>query len=321
VDVVVVGSFNQDHVWNVDRFPHEGETRPGRFASGPGGKGFNQAVACRRLGVKTVFVGALGDDALGAHARELAQVEGIAAEFETTGEPTGSACVLVDFQGQNQIVVGLGANLAISEAFIERQRARILSAKVLLLQLEIALPAVRAALALAREAPALAILNPAPLVDGLGPELLRDVDVLTPNEHEFRQLLKQAYGWPVREDFDHLGDEELHALCRKTGIATVVLTLGARGAFVSHVEGHRRGDDELCYRVAGHPVHALDTTGAGDAFNGALAAGLVRYALGRPFRAAVEYANRVAAVAVQHAGAAAAMPTADQVKAHFAARP
>ncbi len=317
MDVVVIGSFNQDHVWNVDRFPHEGETRPGRFATGSGGKGFNQAVACHRQGVKTVFVGALGDDALGALARETARSEGLAADFETTVAPTGSACVLVDFKGQNQIVVGLGANLAMSESFVERQAARITGAKVLLLQLEIALPAVRAAIALARKAPALAILNPAPLVEGLGPDLLCDVDVLTPNEHEFRQLLDQAYGWPVREDFDHLGDEELQALCRKTGIPTVVLTLGARGVFVSHVEGHRRGDSELFYRVPGHPVHALDTTGAGDAFNGALAAGLVRYALGRPFRAAVEHANRVAAVAVQRAGAASGMPTLAEVKAHF----
>jgi ribokinase len=319
MDVIVIGSFNQDHVWNVDRFPREGETRPGRFSTGPGGKGFNQAVACHRLGVKTVFVGALGDDALGEHARELARSEGMAAEFEMTVEPTGSACVLVDAEGQNQIVVGLGANLAMSEAFIAGQAARITAAKVLLLQLEIALPAVQSAIALARRAPALAVLNPAPLVAELGPELLRDVDVLTPNEHEFRQLLKQAYGWPVREDFDHLGDEELHALCRKTGIPTVVLTLGASGAFVSHVEGHRRGDAELYYRVPGHQVQAVDTTGAGDAFNGGLAAGLVRYALGRPFRAAVEYANQVAALAVERPGAALSMPTRDAVRARFAA--
>jgi ribokinase len=317
LDVVVIGSFNQDHVWNVDRFPREGETRPGSFATGPGGKGFNQAVACHRQGVKTVFVGALGDDALGAHARALAQHEGMAAEFETTAEPTGSACVLVDAQGRNQIVVGLGANLAMSEAFVARQSARINAAKVLLLQLEIALPAVRRAVALARSAPALAVLNPAPAIEGLGPDLLAGIDVLTPNEHEFRALLAQAYGWPVREDFDQLGDEELHALARKTGVPTLVLTLGARGAFVSHVEGHRRGDTDLYYRVPGHRVQVVDTTGAGDAFNGGLAAGLVRYALGRPFRAAVEHANRVAALAVERAGAASAMPTLEAVKARF----
>ncbi len=315
--VVIVGSFNQDHVWRSARFPQPGETRLGRFSCGPGGKGFNQAIACVRQGVATAFVGALGRDALGDAALALATDEGLLACCERVAdEATGTAAILLDGAGQNMIVVGPGANLALSVAYIQAQRALIESARVLVTQHEVALDATAAALRIARAAGVTTLHNPAPVLAEGGDALLALADLLTPNESEFAALLA-ARGVDVDSAaLASLSDGALHALCRRLEVPTVVVTLGASGVFVSHADGALRGDAAAHYRHAAEAVRVVDTTGAGDAFSGALAAALATTPEA-PFSQAVRSAGRVAGLAVETPGAALAMPRAEAVRARF----
>ncbi|MBS7456046.1 ribokinase [Coralloluteibacterium stylophorae] len=309
--VVVAGSFNQDFVWRVPRFNAPGQTQLGSFASGPGGKGSNQAIACARLGVTTTFIGALGEDAIAQQAIALMQAEGVDARWE--GHPTlasGSAAIWIDAAGQNMIVVDPGANLALSAAHVEAQREAIAAARVVLTQHEIHPDATRRTLELAGEAGALRIHNPAPDVPADAAAPLALVDVLTPNESEFAALLRAHCGLDIDPDALHaLADAELHALCRRLPPPSLVLTLGARGAFVSHADAGQDGGP--CHRVPARAVDATDTTGAGDAFNGGLAVALAE---GRAFADAVRFATAVAALQVQRPGAALAMPLRDEVE-------
>ena len=316
--VVVVGSFNLDQVWTVERHPVVGETRLGRYASGPGGKGFNQAVAAARSGVPTAFVTALGEDAAADLARRLAQDDGIALAAEIHPElPSGSAGIYVDATGRNLIVVAPGANAALSPAWIESQADALREARVLLAQLEVAPAAVLAALRIARGAGLLTVLNPAPADAPTTPELLADAALLTPNETEFAALVERH----LEEELDpevvaDAEDAALHDLCRRlhpTG--SVLITLGAAGGFVSHPSPGSLGDAELHYRFAAPRVEARDSTGAGDAFSGALCAA---WAGGTTvLREAVAYAARFAALSVEREGAAVAMPTRAEVEARF----
>ncbi|HEY0230438.1 MAG TPA: ribokinase [Dokdonella sp.] len=321
-DVVVVGSYNRDYAWHVDRTPAAGETRRSdRFRTAAGGKGFNQAVACARQGAATAFVGALGDDASGRDARALAAAEGLDARWQVCRDAaTGSACILVEAGGQNRIVVALGANEHLDPAFVRRQGDAFAQARVVLVQLESPVAAVRAALEMGVAPERLCLLNPAPMHADFDTALLPLCDVLTPNETEFASLLGRVAGDRIdAAGLVSLGDAELHALARKLDVATLVVTLGAEGCFVSHARADRRGDDAAFYRIAAEKVRAIDTTGAGDAFSGALAAACVRMAA-RPFREAVLHANRAAALSTERAGAAASMPSCDEVIARFAQR-
>ncbi len=312
-EVVVVGSFVQDHCWSTDRFPVVGETRVGRFSSGPGGKGFNQAVACHRQGVATLFVGALGADAIADTARRFAADEGLECQWQVVaGQPTATSSIIVDASGRNLIVVDLAANLSLNSSAIDA--AIVTGVRVVLVQLETSLEATAAALRRAREVGALAILNPAPMHPELSPELLALADIATPNETEFALLLER-FAVPGGDVAPWtLSDLDLHALCRSTGVPTLVVTLGEYGCFISHGRDHR-GDSEACYRLPRESVCAIDTTGAGDAFSGGLVAAL---ASGQgSFRDAVIHANRVAALSTETVGTAPAMPTRDQVRARF----
>jgi ribokinase len=317
-DVVVVGSYNHDHVWRTPQFPVPGETRLGEFASGPGGKGFNQAVAAARQGARTAFIAALGRDAIGDGAIALAAHEGIDARIERHElAATGSAAILLDASGQNLIVVGPGANTRLSVAHVDAQASLIGTARVLITQHEVNPDATRRALELARAAGTLTLHNPAPPLAGEAGALLDRVDILTPNETEFAHLLSGF----ARESVDAaqlagLADATLHRLCRRLIVPTVVLTLGARGVFVSHDEDDARGDASFHYRIAAESVTPVDTTGAGDAFSGALAAA-IGFAPDRAFEFSVRHANRVAALSVERPGAAAAMPTRAEVEARF----
>ncbi len=316
--VVVVGSFNQDHVWQTARFPQPGETRLGRFSTGPGGKGFNQAVSAARQGAATLFVAAIGRDPLGDAAMALAKSERIDGRWQVVaGEPTGTAAILLDAQAQNMIVVAPGANAVLSPAQIEAQRADLEAAQVLLTQHEVHPAASLRAQSIARAAGVLCIHNPAPPLDGGGDALISGADVLTPNETEFAALIAARDGDSVDADaLLALDDDALHALCRRLPTTTVVLTLGARGVFVSHADPAARNDSAAHYRLPAEDVRAVDTTGAGDAFNGGLAAWLALHPQ-RPFREAVQYANRVAGLAVESHGAALAVPRADEVRKRF----
>ena len=309
--VVVVGSYNQDHAWSTDALPEPGATRLGSYASGPGGKGFNQAIAAVRAGAPTVFITALGDDAAAAHARALAQADGLVLRAEVFRNlPSGTAGIFVDAAGRNVIVVAPGANAALSETFIDAQAADFARAAVVLVQLEVAPDAVLRALQAGSAAGALAMLNPAPANAPTSDALLAAADLLTPNETEFAALLARHAGREVDAGrLCALDDAALHALCRElTPRATVVLTLGAAGAFVSHGED-QRGDVQDFYRVPAARVAPVDTTGAGDAFSGALAARLALYPAA-PFAGAVAYATRYAGRSTESRGAALAMPHA-----------
>ncbi|MBP6750860.1 MAG: ribokinase, partial [Xanthomonadaceae bacterium] len=170
--VVVVGSFNVDHVWRCDALPAAGATLGGDYASGPGGKGFNQAIAAVRSGARTAFVCALGNDLGGHHARSLATAEAIDLRDEVGIAPTGSAGIFVDAQGRNSIVVGAGANAELSAEFLDAQRDLIAASSVVLAQLETPVEAAVAALRHARAAGRIGVLNPAPVNAQIPTELL-----------------------------------------------------------------------------------------------------------------------------------------------------
>ncbi len=316
--VTVAGSFNVDHVWRCEQLPAPGATIAGRYDTGPGGKGFNQAIAGARAGAQVRFMCALGDDAGGALARALAQTDGVRLIVQASDEPTGTAGIYVDAMGRNSIVIGAGANADLSADFITAQSGALAESRVLLVQLETPADTVLGALRLARERGVITVLNPAPANAGTTAELLDQADILTPNETEFAALLARHVGERLEpDDVAALDGVRLHAFCRDVHPkGTVTITLGATGVFVSHAEDQLRGDGKPFYRHPAETVNAVDTTGAGDAFNGALAAALAREP-DAPFAEHVRFANRYAALSTERAGAALAMPARADVLARF----
>ena len=319
-DVVVVGSYVQDHAWLTDRFPETGETRRALgFNTGPGGKGFNQAVACLRQGVPTLFVGAIGDDHLGAIAQRFGESENLPCRWQVRRDvPTAASSIVVDRTGANLLVVNLAANEHLDPAFVRAQADAIARARVLLLQLENNLDAISAALEIGTRNEILRILNPAPVHPELDAALLAQCDLITPNETEFALLVERFVGKRLQAStLVERPNGELHALARELGVPTVVVTLGAEGCFVSHDErSDKRRDAKPFYRVLAEKVNAIDSTGAGDAFSGTLAAAILRFR-GRPFIEAVVHANRAAAMSTETVGTAPAMPRFEDVLKRF----
>jgi len=307
--VVVAGSFIQDLVFSVDTLPSPGETRIARLSTGPGGKGSNQAIACSRQGVKTLFIGAVGDDVAGREYAEFARREGLETALEVRRDAhTGRASILVDRTSQNMIAVAPGASERLSVEHVEGLRSRIERASVLLVQLEANLAAVERALEIARAAGVTTILNPAPIHADVSAIQLAHADILTPNETEFAHLLEQLHGVRLPARFWEEPDEALDPHCRVLGCPTIVLTLGEHGAFVSRAL-------EPPLRVPAARVHPVDTTGAGDAFSGALAAGLVHHK--GDLLQALHLATAAAGLSTQKAGAALSMPTAEEVRGYL----
>ncbi len=307
--ILVVGSFIQDLTFFVDRFPAAGETLVGRFATGPGGKGSNQAVAAARTGVKTAFAGAVGRDAFGDDAEAFLRGENIEQHLlRIDGAPTGTAGITVNANGQNQIVVALGASGKFSAAEIDPRFLE--AAEILVLQFEIA---PRTVVDLLKEARALGkttILNPAPMNPEMDFAMLADVDIFIPNETEFvtvvrlhPQIADRSF---TEEKLTSLTGPELHALCRKVGVPTVIVTLGKRGCFIS-------GLDQWKIIPAITGIEAVDTTGAGDAFVGGFASGMIQF--GRDVSRAARHANIVAGLSVTKHGTAPAMPTRAEIDA------
>lgn len=306
MSVVVVGSANLDLVYTVERIPRPGETVLATgAASYPGGKGNNQVVAVARSGAEVAFVAAMGtDDASGTLLAVLADA-GVRAHVRRVDAPTGTALITVDASAENVIVVNPGANAALVELTAE-EREVVAAADVLLLQLEIPLGTVLEAARTAREAGTLVVLNAAP-IQPLPQDLLDLVDLLVVNEHEARELAGE------REVVATV--EALAEAVRPLAPAAVV-TLGAEGALVVAGGATRR--------LPGHAVDAVDTTGAGDTFCGALVAALDRRGSERlglePLVAAAEWAGAAAAIAVTRPGAVPAIPTADEVEGFLARR-
>ena len=316
--VLVAGSFNVDHVWHCETLPAVGATLVGSYASGPGGKGFNQAIAASRAGAHTIFLCALGEDAGGALAQSLAKADGIDLRDLVSDQPTGTAGIYVDARGRNSIVIGPGANASLTADFVRSQAESIAACAVVLAQLESPIDSVITAFAMAREQGITTLLNPAPANATTTGELLALADLITPNETEFAALVSRHIGAKIEADDVAINDgASLHALCRELlAHGSVMVTLGSTGVFVSHAEDALRGDGKPYYRMAAEPADAIDTTGAGDAFNGALAASLAGDRE-LPFAQHVRFANRYAALSTERAGAALAMPRLAEVVARF----
>ena len=289
--------------------PQAGATLSGEYATGPGGKGFNQAIAARRAGAATGFVCALGDD-LGAQlARVLCTADGIDLRDVVVGSPTGTAGIYVDAQGRNCIVIGAGANAALQPAFVDEALSTLQRGDVLVTQLESPIDAVAHALDAGRAAGATTLLNPAPANVAVDHAMLERVDILTPNETEFVALLGRHVGdaHRGRRGLRHRPATPARALPRPypwhrdrhPGLERL-LRLACR------VEPARRRQPPAtgCRPIT---VRAIDTTGAGDAFNGALAASLALKPE-RGFAEHVRFAVRYASRSTELYGAALAMP-------------
>ncbi len=294
--VCIIGSINIDLVVAVDRLPAPGETvLGGRFATHDGGKGANQAVAAARAGARVVMIGAVGADDHGRRARAALEDESIdlSGVREIQGEPTGIALITVGPRGENQIAVAPGANGAL--VLDEEDRARIRSADVVLTNHEVSNPVVVEALRLAHDAGRTMILNPAP-ARALSADVLHLGPILTPNEHE----LIVAIG-------NDTTDAALDDLVARHAGPTVV-TQGPAGALLARGSERRRFDGRLAPAV-------VDSTGAGDTFNGVLAAWL---AGGASLEISIEAANAAAALSVGAAGARDGMPNLGAIQAFLA---
>jgi ribokinase len=293
--IVVVGSYVKDLSFRCTRHPVPGETLLGTFSTGPGGKGSNQAVAAARAGVPTRFIGAVGRDLLGAEAGRFLRSEGIDARLRAKrGPSTGAAAILVNRAGQNEIIVALGASAALSPRDVPGTLLR--GAQVVICQCETNNAVNLHAFRLARRFEARTLLNPAPMHPGFDRRILALTDILVPNEHEFEALTGHRPG---------RSGAALHGAARGLGVPTVIVTLGNRGCVLSTPDGWTP--------LKGHRVRAVDTTGAGDAFVGGLAAGLVRF--GHDLGKAARFANAAAALSVTRPGTAPSMARRREIEA------
>jgi len=290
--IVVIGSTNTDMVVKAARIPAPGETiLGGRFLMNPGGKGANQAVAVARLGGDVTFVAKVGDDLFGREAKALFAKEGIRTDHVLTDadEPSGVALIMVDAKGENCISVASGANGTLSAADIGATRSVIEGAGVLLMQLETPVETVLCAAQWAAAKGVPVILNPAP-ARALPDELFACLSLITPNEGEAELMTG------VKVTDEATAQAAAAVLCAK-GVGSVVVTMGSKGAFV-----YADGQGVLVPAVK---VKAVDTTAAGDVFNGALAVALTE---GQVLAEAVRFAAKAASISVTRLGAQASAP-------------
>jgi ribokinase len=314
--VVVVGSYVQDLAFYTRDFPRPGETVVGDFRPGPGGKGFNQAVAAARTGIPTLFIGAVGPDGAAGRARQFARAARLHTHLvEKPKHATGAAAITVNAEGQNHIIISLGANLGLKPRDIPA--APLAAAQVAVCQGESDYATVAHVLRLARRQGAITVLNPAPMRPEFDFAVLRHTEVLIPNESEFAALVQRcpscapllrtapynAGGAFTEATLHALSAEALHRLCRCLKVPVVIVTLGARGCFVSQ--------PDVWLRINAHDVEVVDTAGAGDAFVGGFAAALVKFK--HNIFEAAHYANAVAALSVMQPGTATSMPIAREI--------
>jgi ribokinase len=306
--IVVVGSFNMDLVVRMPVIPKPGETLLGGvFATYPGGKGSNQAVAAARSGGEVTMIGRVGADAFGDQLRAMAESEGIDTRFVGVDPhaATGVALIEVDSQGQNSIAVASGANFTLTEAEVVSAFAAIHELDLLVMPLETPMETIAVAASLARKAGARVVLNPAP-AQHLAPELLKNIDVLIPNEHEaaFMTGIEIHSQEDARKAAAHL---------LGCGPASVIVTLGSQGALIA--EGNPSAPTYTL--VPAFSVKPVDTTAAGDAFVGALAVSLGE---GRSLAAAAHFASAAAAISVTRTGAQPSLPRRAETEALLQAR-
>ena len=290
--VVVVGSLNMDLVMRTPRVPVGGETLHGHeFSTLPGGKGANQAVACARLGAKVAMIGQVGNDGFGTTLRDGLAADGIDVNgvLQTSAVGTGVAMILVEDIGQNRIVLAAGANGALTPDDIDAQTALIGGAAMVVLQLEVPMPVVERAIAIAHSAGVPVLLNPGP-AKPLAEPLWSQIDLLIPNESEAELLSGIAVT-------DAASAYTAARVFRQRGVKCVLITLGANGVAVIDDAGERH--------LPAHVVKAVDTTAAGDTFIGGLSAGLVE---GMTMDDAVALGQRASALCVTRHGAQPSIP-------------
>jgi ribokinase len=304
--LVVVGSINLDLVSVAPRIPLQGETlTAASFASFPGGKGANQAFAAARLGAHVSMIGKLGNDSFGPELRanlESAGVDTTAVEAESTS--SGIAQIITAENGENVIVVTPGANAYVSPRYVEKHLAVIRSASIVLTQLETPLETVEYLASVTRKEGIPLVLDPAP-ARPLPTSLLERVDWLTPNESETCSLLGLE-----SQDVPEDELEEVAETLLKRGSRNVLLKLGQRGCFLALADGRR-------VLLPAYAVRAIDSTAAGDAFNGAFAAALLE---GHDPERSASWASAVAAISVTRRGAQPSMPTLAEVQAFLKER-
>jgi len=296
--IVIIGSANMDMVIKTDRLPVKGETvLGGDFVAAPGGKGANQAVAAAKLGAQVTFIARVGTDAFGNELINSFNKVGIDTRFivHDNNYPSGIALIFVDSNGDNMIAVAPGANDRLSEENILKAEPAIASADILLAELEIPINTVEYAVKEAKKHNVQVILNPAPARE-LDKELLADVDILTPNEAELEFLT----ACKINAKYSI---ETTASLLVRDGVKNVIVTLGDRGSLMV-----TKSQSKM---VPAKKVEVVDTTAAGDAFNGALA-----YALadGQNLEYAVRFANCVGALTATKLGAQPSLPTMDEVR-------
>jgi ribokinase len=299
--ILVVGSLNMDLVVQMPAIPRPGETLlGGRFATFPGGKGANQAVAAARLGAQVTLVGKVGNDAFGKQLLQVIQAEGIETRYIGIDQnnATGVALITVDTEGRNSISVASGANFTLTVDEVKQAWDEIGLVDMLVMPLETPMDTILTAAKLAKAHGTRVILNPAPAQE-LEEGLLRSVEVIVPNEIETEHLTGKAI---------HSQEDALQAgtILLRRGVRSVVLTLGEKGALI--LEG-RPDQPEHLYLPA-YQVQAVDSTAAGDGFVGALATGLGE---GLSLHEAAVFATAAAAISVTRSGAQPSLPRRDEV--------
>jgi len=297
--VLVIGSAYADFSLGVPRLPTKGETISGATLSlACGGRGVNQAVAARRLGAEVRFVGSVGIDRQGDQIADMLHAEGIPTEslIHTEDAPTGVAVTMVEPEGLKQVAISSGANMRLVPELARRHDSLMSWAKVLLCQIEIPIPTVQWAIATGREHGVLTILNPTP-APRFPNALLSLVDCITPNAVEAETLTGVAVDGPGTATV-----AAQHLLAR--GVKRVIVTLGEQGSLFC--------DGKSALHFPAFPVQAVDTTGAGDAFNGGLAVGL---AAGGTWEQALPLANAAGALACTKLGCQRAFPLRAEVEA------
>ncbi|MFU2131065.1 ribokinase [Gallibacterium anatis] len=291
--LTVLGSINADHVIQVLHFPQPGETLSGQnYHIVYGGKGANQAVAAARLGAKVDFIACIGEDKIGLEMKQAFQKDGINTDSIATiqGETTGIAMIQVADSGENSIVISAGANAHLTTDIVDKFKQKILDADALLMQLETPLDAIIYATKIAKQAGKHTVLNPAP-AKALPDELLAQLTMITPNETEAEVLT----GVKV---VDEQSAAQAAAVFHQKGVAIVLITLGAKGVFISH--------NALQKIIPGFRVQAKDTTAAGDTFNGALVTALLEQ---KSLEEAIQFAHAAAAISVTRFGAQTSIPS------------
>jgi ribokinase len=302
--IVVVGSLVFDFVAKAPRLPRKGETVLGEmFGMFPGGKGANQAVQAGRLGAEVYMVGCVGDDFPADRLLASLADSGVKTDFVRRDRSlkTASCCIHVDDQGSNAIIIVPEANMACSTDDVDAAAKMLRSADILLCQLEIPLPTVAYALALAQESRVPAILNPAP-AQQVPASLLSQATILTPNETEAEVLSGLALPTDARVAPDSWAKDAVIKMLA-LGAQTVIVTLGEQGAYLASSTSQRL--------IPSYPVAVVDTTAAGDAFNGALAVALAE---GKEMSDAVAFANAAGALATTRAGAQPSLASRKEIE-------